>query len=52
MINFMKNMALVGAALTMMQIEEPWPASVDAARAADEEMFVQLGGREFRSLPA
>ena len=31
MINFTKNMALVGAALAMMQIEEPWPASVDAA---------------------
>jgi uncharacterized membrane protein YphA (DoxX/SURF4 family) len=52
MVNFMKNMALVGAALTMMQIEEPWPASVDAARAADEEMFIRLGGRDFQSLPA
>jgi putative oxidoreductase len=52
MIHFMKNMALVGAALTMMQIEEPWPASVDAARAADEEMFIRLGGRDLRSLPA
>ena len=51
-INFMKNMALVGAALTMMQIKEPWPASVDAARAADEEMFVRLGGREFPSATA
>jgi uncharacterized membrane protein YphA (DoxX/SURF4 family) len=52
MIHFMKNMALVGAALTMMQIEEPWPASVDAARAADEEMFIRLGGRDLRALPA
>ena len=51
MINFMKNMALVGAALTMMQIKEPWPVSVDAARAADEEMFVRLGDRDLRSLP-
>jgi len=50
-INFMKNMALVGAALTMMAIDEPWPASVDAARR-DEEMFVRLGGRDLRSLPA
>ena len=50
-INFMKNMALVGAALTMMAIDEPWPASVDAARQ-DEEMFVRLGGRDLRSLPA
>ena len=31
MVNFMKNMALVGAALAMMQIDEPWPASLDAA---------------------
>jgi putative oxidoreductase len=52
MINFSKNMALVGAALMMLQIPEPWPISVDAARAADEEMFIRLGGRELRSLPA
>jgi putative oxidoreductase len=52
-INFMKNVALMGAALTMMQIDEPWPASVDQARAAaDEEMFIHLGGRDLRSLPA
>jgi uncharacterized membrane protein YphA (DoxX/SURF4 family) len=51
-IHFMKNMALAGAALAMMQIEEPWPASVDALRAEDEEMFVRLGGRDLRSLPA
>ena len=52
MINFMKNMALVGAALSMMQIQEPWPASVDAAFAADEEMYIRLGGRDLRALPA
>jgi putative oxidoreductase len=52
MINFMKNMALVGAALAMMEIKEPWPASVDQLRADDEEMFVRLGGRDLRSLPA
>ena len=52
MIQFMKNMALVGAALALMQVEEPWPASVDAARTDDEEMFVRLGGRDLRSLPA
>ena len=51
MISFMKNMALVGAALTMMEIREPWAASLDAARA-DEEMFVRLGGRDFHALPA
>jgi uncharacterized membrane protein YphA (DoxX/SURF4 family) len=52
MIQFMKNMALVGASLALLQLDEPWPASVDAARADDEEMFVRLGGRELRSLPA
>jgi putative oxidoreductase len=52
MINFMKNMALVGASLALLQIDEPWPASVDAARAADEEMYIRLGGRDLRALPA
>jgi putative oxidoreductase len=51
MIQFMKNMALIGAALALLQLDEPWPASVDAARADDEEMFVRLGGRDLRSLP-
>jgi len=51
MTNFMKNMALVGAALSLMEIREPWPASVDAART-EEEMFVRLGGRDLRALPA
>ena len=45
MTNFLKNMALVGAALAMMEIGVPWPVSVDAARA-DEEMFIRLGGRD------
>lgn len=53
MINFTKNMALVGAALMLMQLDHPWPASVDAVRAdEEEEMFIRLGNREFRSLPA
>jgi uncharacterized membrane protein YphA (DoxX/SURF4 family) len=51
MINFTKNMALAGAALALMQIDEPWPVSVDAVRR-DEEMFVRLGGRDLRALPA
>jgi uncharacterized membrane protein YphA (DoxX/SURF4 family) len=52
MINFGKNLALVGAAMMLLQVEHPWPVSVDAARAADEEMFIRLGGRDLRSLPA
>ena len=52
MVNFSKNMALVGAALMMFQIERPWPASLDSGRDEDEEMFVRLGGRDLRALPA
>jgi uncharacterized membrane protein YphA (DoxX/SURF4 family) len=52
MVHFMKNMALVGAALSLMQVAEPWPASIDAARAADEDMYIRLGGRDLRALPA
>ena len=52
MINFSKNMALTGAALALMQLDEPWPISVDAARTRDEEMYVRLGGRDLRALPA
>jgi putative oxidoreductase len=32
MINFTKNMALLGGALALMGIEEPWPASVPVAQ--------------------
>jgi putative oxidoreductase len=51
MTQFMKNMALVGAALMLMQVEEPWPASVDAIRQQDEEMYIRIGDRDLRSLP-
>ena len=51
MTQFMKNMALLGAALALLGIEEPWPVSADGART-EEEMFVHLGGRDLRSLPA
>ena len=52
MINFTKNVALVGAALALMQLDEPWPVSVDAALGRDEDMYVRLGGRDLRALPA
>ncbi len=52
MVNFTKNMALVGAALTMMQIAEPWPIGIDEARSANEDMYIHLGGRDLRALPA
>jgi putative oxidoreductase len=32
MINFSKNMALLGSALALMGVEEPWPASVSVAQ--------------------
>lgn len=32
MINFMKNMALLGAAMALMAVEEPWPASIPIAQ--------------------
>ena len=51
-IQFAKNTALLGAALMLLQLEQPWPASIDAARAEDEEMFIHLGGRDLRALPA
>lgn len=51
MTQFAKNVALIGAALALMQVNEPWPASIDASRT-DEEMFVRIGGRDLRSLPA
>jgi uncharacterized membrane protein YphA (DoxX/SURF4 family) len=31
-INFMKNMAMLGAAVALMGVEEPWPASVPVAQ--------------------
>ena len=31
-INFFKNLALIGAALSMMSVREPWPVSVPVAR--------------------
>jgi putative oxidoreductase len=51
-VNFARNVALLGASLMMMEIGNPWPASVDEARAADEELFIRLGSNEFRALLA
>ncbi len=36
MINFTKNMALVGAALTLMGTPEPWPLSLSSAEPGEE----------------
>ncbi len=32
LVNFSKNLALLGAALSMIGVEEPWPASVPVAQ--------------------
>jgi hypothetical protein len=32
MINFSKNMALLGSALALMGVDEPWPASVPSSQ--------------------
>lgn len=32
MINFNKNMALLGATLALMSVEEPWPASIPTSK--------------------
>jgi putative oxidoreductase len=32
MINFSKNLALLGAALALMEVKEPWRASIESAR--------------------
>jgi uncharacterized membrane protein YphA (DoxX/SURF4 family) len=44
-INFTKNMALLGAALALMGVEEPWPASVPVAQADALERARNLGRR-------
>lgn len=37
MVNFLKNVALLGAAVTLMGVDEPWPASVPIAQASKLE---------------
>jgi len=51
-VNFTKNVALIGAALALMQVQEPWPGSIDELAAPEEDMYVHLGGRDLRGLPA
>ena len=48
-INFGKNMALLGGALALMAIEEPWPASVPVAQPGE---LKQLRNRLRRSIAA
>ena len=41
MINFGKNMALLGAAVALMAVEEPWPASVPLAQSEGRRYLTQ-----------
>jgi putative oxidoreductase len=39
MVNFMKNLAMAGAALTLMGMEEPWPASLPIGQPSTAEQL-------------
>jgi hypothetical protein len=45
MINFTKNMALLGGALALMGVEEPWPASVPVAQPNALQRVRRIGKR-------
>jgi putative oxidoreductase len=42
MIHFAKNMALLGATLSLMGVDEPWPASVPVAKPAPHQRVLQF----------
>lgn len=48
MVNFWKNMALLGGALALMSVEEPWPASV----SLEEPSIQQKARRVTRQIAA
>ena len=48
MINFFKNMALLGGTLALMGVEEPWPASVGSGEASEEERPLRLSERRMQ----
>lgn len=45
MIHFSKNMALAGAALALMGVEEPWPASIPVGQPSRLETLKNLARR-------
>ena len=45
MINFSKNLALLGAALALMAVEEPWPVSVPVAQPSITERARRVARR-------
>ena len=50
MINFTKNMALLGAALALMGVEEPWPASVPVGQPGTLEKIDEVARGKFRNV--
>ncbi|HLK33344.1 MAG TPA: DoxX family protein [Terriglobales bacterium] len=46
MVNFTKNMALLGGALALMGVEEPWPASVPVGQPTALERARKLARRK------
>jgi uncharacterized membrane protein YphA (DoxX/SURF4 family) len=57
MINFFKNMALLGGTLALMGVDEPWPASVGSGEAEDaavdeDERPLRLSQRRMRQRKA
>jgi putative oxidoreductase len=44
-INFSKNLALLGAALLLLGVEEPWPASLPAARRSGAQRVLDFTRR-------
>lgn len=42
MINFLKNLALLGGALALMAVDEPWPASIPLAKRGTLERVRQF----------
>lgn len=42
MVNFMKNLALFGAAIALMGVEEPWPVSVPVSQPGKIERLRKL----------
>ncbi len=45
MINFTKNMALLGGAVALMGVDEPWPVSVPVARPSVGKRVRRFTGR-------
>jgi len=45
MINFAKNLALLGGATALMAVEEPWPASVPVAQPGAKERLRRFAKR-------